>query len=356
MDRTPPAAIATPRSLPLAGFALRVVTVITLLALALLLWRTVDVILMIMGSVVVAVLLRALADPIGRRTGLSSNWTVPIATLLVVLALTAVFWFAGAEIRSQVADLAARLPEAWQALQDTLGSENLQRLMGDGSALASRGPGVLFSLAGFATTLGGVIVNLLLVLIGGVFLATAPAFYRDGLVRLLPGEEARQRLRDGLDTCGSALRLWLLGQLVSMAMVGVLIGTGLWLVGVPAPLALGALAALAEFVPIVGPIVSAIPGLLLGFAQGWTVTLWALLVYVVVQQIESNFITPLIQRRAVDLPPALTLFAVVAIGAVFGPLGLVLAAPILVVVFVLVKKLWIRDTLHERTDIPGEGT
>jgi predicted PurR-regulated permease PerM len=92
----------------------------------------------------------------------------------------------------------------------------------------------------------------------------------------------------------------------------------------------------------------------LALSYGTEMVVWVLAVYVIVQQIESYVILPVVQRKAVSLPPALTLFAVVAMGALFGPLGLLFATPLTVVAFVLVKKLYLADTLHEQTQIPGE--
>lgn len=342
--------------LPVWSFALRVVVAIALVALALLLWRSIDVVLLVIGGIVIAVLLRAAADPIVAHTPVPERWAVPLATIGIILILAIVVWLVGAEVREQVSQLFEQLPQAWQTLQRTLGGEEFSAWVAQrGGDLASSAAGVLSSLLTYATTLGGALVNLILVLIGGVYLAMQPQLYRDGLIGLLPGEAARAQAREALDATGRALRLWLLGQLVSMTLVGILTGLGLWLVGVPAPLALGLLAFLLEFVPVVGPILAAIPGILLALAQGWGTALWAVLVYLVVQQLESNLITPLVQRKAVELPPALTLFAVLAIGAVFGPLGLVLAAPTLVIAFVLVKMLWVREALDEPTTVPGES-
>jgi predicted PurR-regulated permease PerM len=112
---------------------------------------------------------------------------------------------------------------------------------------------------------------------------------------------------------------------------------------------------LAEFVPLIGPIVAAIPAILIALAAGWEMALWTLLLYVAVQQLESNVITPLVQRQAVELPPAVTVFAVVAFGLLFGWVGVLFATPLAVVVFVATKKLWVRDTLGERTELPGEA-
>jgi predicted PurR-regulated permease PerM len=157
-----------------------------------------------------------------------------------------------------------------------------------------------------------------------------------------------------LGAAARALRLWLLGQLAVMVAVGLLIGLGLWLVGLPTPLALGLLSGLAEFVPYVGPVLAAVPGVLLGLSAGPAMGLYALVVYVVVLQVEGNVIVPLVAREVLSLPPALVLFAVMAAGLVLGPLGLLLAAPLTVLGVVAVSRLFVRDMLDTPVQVPGE--
>ena len=186
-----------------------------------------------------------------------------------------------------------------------------------------------------------------------IYLAADPGLYQAGLLKLVPGPR-RDLARVALGETARALRLWLLGQLVSMSVIGVLTGLGLAWVGLPSALALGLLAGLLAFVPLVGPIVSAIPALLLALADGAATVGWTLAVFVGVQQIEGNVVMPFVQRRMVDLPPALLLFAIVAAGTLLGPLGALLAAPLTVVVFVLVKRLYVREALDTPTPLPGE--
>jgi len=152
---------------------------------------------------------------------------------------------------------------------------------------------------------------------------------------------------------GEALHAWLLGQFAAMVMVGTITGAGLALIGVPSWLALGLLAGVLEFVPILGPIAAAVPGLLMALSQGWDSFLLTAALYVLVQQLEGNLIIPLVLRRAVSLPPVLTIFAVVAFGTLFGWMGILLAAPLTVLAFTLVMKLWVRDTLEEEVPLPG---
>jgi predicted PurR-regulated permease PerM len=146
----------------------------------------------------------------------------------------------------------------------------------------------------------------------------------------------------------------MLGTFVSMGVVGLVTGIGLWLIGVPSALALGLLAGLLEFVPIIGPIAASVPAILLAFSHSTEMALWTAGLFILVQQLEGNLIQPIVQRYAVDLPPALLLFSVVAGGLLFGIVGIIFAAPLTVVTFVLVKRLYVREVLDTETKLPHE--
>jgi predicted PurR-regulated permease PerM len=191
------------------------------------------------------------------------------------------------------------------------------------------------------------------VIVGGIYIAIDPAVYRDGLIKLFPIDWYPQ-IRATLDDGTSTLRLWLGAQVIAMLMVGVLIGGGALLIGIPSPFALGLIFGLAEFVPVVGPVARAVPVLLVAVGQGWEMTFGALGLVVIIQQVESNLIMPLVSGHAVQLPPAVGLFAVVAMGVLFGPLGLVLGYPFAVVVDVAVRRLYVSETLGESVEIAGE--
>jgi predicted PurR-regulated permease PerM len=141
-----------------------------------------------------------------------------------------------------------------------------------------------------------------------------------------------------------------------MIIVGTLVGLGLAIVGVPSALALGLIAGVAEFVPIIGPVIGAIPALLLASTESFETVLWTLAVFVVVQQVESNIIMPIVAGRAVELPPAVGLFSVVALGILFGPLGLVLGYPLAIVIDVAVQRLYLGGVLKEPISLRGEET
>jgi predicted PurR-regulated permease PerM len=202
--------------------------------------------------------------------------------------------------------------------------------------------------------LAGGLLDALVVLFAAVFLAVSPGEYKNGFLMLLPRSQ-----RDGIDEAllasSRALRKWLLGTLVSMLVVAVLVGGALWALGVPSFVALGLIAGIAQFVPVVGPIVAAAPGILLALSVSPQTAMWTALAYFLASQLEANLIYPVIQKKAVSMSPALTLFAILALGALFGPLGIVLATPILVVAMIFIIKLYVNRTLGEDAPVPGQN-
>jgi predicted PurR-regulated permease PerM len=337
-----------------AAFVRRVLIVLALCALAALAWRLSNVLLLAFGAVVVAVILRALADVIAEYVPATKKWSLALAVLLIVAALGLTLFFFGRQVRAQLGELARIFPPALEYVLSEFGvdarslAEQLPKMLGSGlpQEIVSR-------VASYGVTFVGALADLVLVVVAGVFLAADPRLYSRGLVQLFPaGQHAR--IESALDTSGVALRLWLKGQLVAMALVGLLTGTALWLIGVPSAIALGIVAAVGEFIPFVGPILAAVPALVIAASQSTEMLLWTAGAFVVIQQIESNLISPLIQHRTVELPPVLSLLAVLAFATVFGPVGLVLAVPLTVVFYVLVKKLYVRETLGEPTHVPGE--
>ncbi len=309
--------------------------------------------LLVFGAVLVAVIFRALAEPITRATHLSERLALLIAVLAVFTIGGLSGWLFGAQVRAQFEELQQTLPRAWHSFEAWLGETDLgERMLTAARDWSPSGTALARNVGSLATATVGAIGNLLLVLVAGVYLALQPRIYRGGLLQLIP-PQSRDAGRDAVNATGRALRLWLSAQLVGMVAIGVLTTIGLWMIGVPSALALGLLAGLAEFVPIVGPIIAAIPALLIALTLGWETFLWTLGLYLVIQQIEGNVIMPMVTRRAVNLPPALALFSIVALGLLFGPLGIVFGAPLAVVLFVLARELYVKRVLGEKLPVVG---
>lgn len=181
--------------------------------------------------------------------------------------------------------------------------------------------------------------------------ALDPGLYRRGVLRLVP-RPRRARADEVMDALGRNLWRWLLGQLVDMVAVAVLTGVGLWLAGVPLAITLGLIAGLTNFIPYAGPFLSAVPAIAIALAHDPTKTLWAAAVFAIVRQFEDHVLMPVIQKRDASLPPVLAILAIVAFGVLFGFLGLVVATPLLLVVIVLVRMLYVEDVLGDRDAAP----
>jgi predicted PurR-regulated permease PerM len=357
-----PAAPSPPSGSVSPAFVRRVLFLVGVGLVLLVAWQLIDVMLLVFGAILVAVLLRALGDPIHKLTPLNEGLSLLAAGLLIISLLSAAGWLFGATVAEQVEELLASLPQSAEELQARLAQLPLPpdfmaqfQSFDLASAREAAGPiqSILGRVGGYAMTVAGAVTNLVVVIFAGIYLAISPRNSRDGLLSLVPAGP-REPMRHAMNVSGVALRRWLLGQFVSMTIVGVLTWIGVSIIGLPSPVALGLFAALAAFVPIVGPVVSVIPAIMLALQEGPMMIVWTILVYVIVQQVESNLTYPLIQKRAVALPPALTLFAVLGFGVLFGPLGVIFAAPLLVVLFVMVKILYIRNTLGDPVHVPGE--
>lgn len=343
----------TPQALTPATVTRTLLLAAAVITLALLTWQLSDVILLGFAAALFAIILRSLAGLLERVPGLRPSWSLALAGLLLLATAAGFVLLLGAQIQSEGMSLISRLPELVSAFGDRIGIENLQQRLTEQAARLSQSSGVAGTIAGFTSGFLGAIANIVLVIVAGLYLAARPRRYRHGLLLLIP-RRSRAEAAATFDNAAQALRLWLLGQLISMAIVGVLTTIGLYAIGLPSALALGFLAGVAEFVPVVGPALSAIPALLLALSEGGPMVFWVLGLYVLVQQIEGNVIMPLVQRRTVDLPPVLTLFGILAMGILFGPLGILLGTPLTVVAFVAVKRLYLRDALGEEVEIPGE--
>lgn len=321
---------------------------------AYLLWYLSDVLLLFFGAVLVSVVLRSLAGLLEKHTPVQSPWSLVLSTLAITAVIAAFMVLLGTHITAEVSGLVQRLPEAISIVGDQLGIVDLHERLEERVKGFANSDGTAGDIAGYTATSIGAVANLLLVVVAGIFLAAHPDRYRQGILKLVP-PRARAGATSTVDNAGRALRLWLLGQFVSMSIVGALVTAGLFAIGLPSALALGFLAGLSGFVPIVGPILSAVPALLLAFSEGGNMVFWVAGLYILVQLIEGNLIMPLIQSQAVDLPPVLMLFALVALAVLFGPLGVLLATPLTVVLYVAVNQLYLRDALGEDVELPGDG-
>jgi predicted PurR-regulated permease PerM len=313
-------------------------------------WRLSDVVVLAFAAALLALLLRGLAHEVSRKTGLSEAWAVLPIVLVLIGSVVAVAWLFGAQIAAQFNLLAKDLPQSPMQLARDFGSSTLgawllgrARDINLGSA-TGQAAGYMAAIFGSVFRTGAYVAVLLF---AAVYLALQPARYVDALLRLVP-ESGREKARNVLDLLGTTLRRWLIGQSITMTVVGTLTAIGLMLLGVAAPLALGLISGMFAFVPYVGPILASVSGILMAAMQGPMLAVYVIALYAGIHFVESNLITPLVQAEAVELPPVVTLFAALVFGLLLGPVGVLLAAPLAVVVLVAVNTLYIEGVLGER--------
>lgn len=315
--------------------------------------KLVSLLVLVFGAAVIGLLIRSFADLIEDHSPLSGGWSLAVALTVIVLVIGCLGWLFGSHVGGQFNQLAERFTEAWDWVEEQL------RQSPAGSALLSSfdataaGNSIISNIGRAAMSFVSALADFVLLIFGAVFIALNPALYLRGLVLLVP-KDRRPVVEEALRDSGRAVKKWMAGQFVSMLIVGVLTGLGLWLVGVPSAIALGIVAGVSEIIPWLGPIIASVPALLIALTEGPQTALLTLVVLVVVQQIEGSIVMPVVQKKVVSLPPALTIFGVVAMGLLFGPVGLIFAAPLLVVAYVLVKRLYVQEALDTDTEIPGE--
>lgn len=336
-----------------ASFFKKALILAAVVAGAALLYQLAVIFLLIAAATIVAVCIHLLSDPIHNRLRLGRKPSTAVAILMIALPVAGVSYFFGVEFVRQFNQLIDQLPSAVQSARNEVSDgalgRTLQGLLGSGSADTGQ-------FLGFAKDVISNAFNLLLYIIVvisvGIILSIYPEKYRDGALLLLP-KSSRRRVREAANASGRALKGWLLGQLSSMAVVGILTTVGLMLIGLPSWLVLGLFAGAAQFVPVVGPVVSAIPGIFVAASSEDPMLLQTIAVYFVVQQLESNLITPFVMRKLAFLPMALTVVSIIAFTVLFGPAGAFVATPMTLVGMIFVQKLYIMEVLEEDPAVFG---
>jgi predicted PurR-regulated permease PerM len=305
--------------------------------------------LLLFAGVLFSIVLSASADWINRRLHLPRLWALASLLLLLIVTFGFTIWLVGDRVSSEVQNLSQQLPDTAATLHGNLAHHTwgraVLRSMPAPEDLLSQGSEVLGKSWSAVWGLVGIAGSSVLIFFVGLFLAIEPSSYRNGFVRLFP-PSSRPRIAETMDEAGTMLARWLLGKLCLMCFVGVLTATGLSLLGIPLVLSLALLAAALDFIPNVGPIISAIPALLLALLNGPISVLWVALLYLSVQFTESYVLAPIVQRRAVSLPPALLISAQVILPMLFGFPGLLLATPLTVLLMVVVRKLYVESVLE----------
>lgn len=321
-------------------------------ALALTLWFAADILLLVFASILLAVFLRGCSKYLSQML----NLPVGLSLLMVVSALFLVLALLGnllaPSLIAQGWQLYAAVPVSLERVYLYLLRYdwflNLVQML---PPLRDMVPEISKLLTQAQAVFSGVLnvtTQLALVLFLGLYLAAQPGIYLRGLLRLFP-DHKKPRMQAVLDELEHTLTMWLLGKLVGMVIIGTATSMALGMLGVPLAGALGLITGLLNFIPYLGPILAAIPTLLIAFSKEPMLALYAMLFYVGLQLAESYILTPFVDRRTVSLPPALTITVQVMMGIFFGLIGVMLATPLAAVAYVLINMLYVEDVLGGET-------
>lgn len=321
--------------------------------------------LVLLSTMLLAIVLGAPVDYLARK-GLSRVW----ATLVVILALFALIpatvRIVAPIVSDQVRQLADELPGIVGEVSNLV--EDAQDALGLGASgtnldleqLPETVPGYLSNISlttvvNVGSSAAALISLSVVVLLIGVYSVMQPAPLVNGFISMFPAEQ-RERVREILRQVYLTVQHWLLGQLVDMAILGALSAVALALIGIPFPILLGLITAVMSFVPYVGAIASVLPPVLLALTINPLDAVWVVLAYLLIQQVESDLVYPLVMSRAVELHPAIVIFAIFLMGLLFGVLGFILAVPLVAALNVLIHELWVTrmDEIGEDPSPPTE--
>jgi predicted PurR-regulated permease PerM len=313
------------------------------------LWLARDILFVAFLAMLLAAFLSIFVEQLVRR-GVPRGLASPLVLILLLLSVATVVTLVSPTLVEQIELLSREVPRRLQAIGTWLESRYDAVIggIGGGAGVEERlrtqlmqgATGLVSGTLPLLSTVVGSITGIFVILFVAVYLSIDPEHYRNGLVRLVP-PRLRPRLRDALLDTGVTMQRWMVATLISMSLIAVMTTVGLLLLGIPAALALGLIAGALQFIPTFGPVLSSVPAAAIGFVVSPLHALWVLLLYFGTQQVESNMITPLVMKRAVNLPPALTILAQALMTVLFGFLGLIVAVPLVAVAMVLVRRLYI---------------
>lgn len=299
-------------------------------------WNLAWALLLIVGGLVFAAFLDLLSRWLGKLWHGSRGVRLALVVLFFLGVLIGFLGLAGYQLADQAGELSRTLDAQIRRVSVLLERYGIANIAGNerGGPLAGLASQLLGSFGKLTQALGtavGAIGSFILILVLGIYIAAEPRLYERGVEWLAP-MRARKDVRALADELAETLRRWTLGRLIAMLFEGVFTTTALLVAGVPLAPLLGLIAGVLAFIPNVGAFISGALIVLVGFSVGTETGLAALAVYLVLQFVEGNFITPYVERRVVDIAPAVTLGAQLLFGALFGLLGVALAVPIVAMV------------------------
>ncbi|TWU38813.1 hypothetical protein Q31b_38910 [Novipirellula aureliae] len=339
-------------------FLIAVLLGMLVLATAGLFVPTLSILMLIFAGLLFGVFVHSISAWPASHTALSYRSSFLVVVTLMLLSIGIGSFYLGSQVVHQADELWTQLQAAVHTADERLSqndwaSEHLPSVSEMQEQLSQSTRANLPEMFQGLQWVGWGATGTLVVFFVGLYAAYEPDLYLTGVVKLVPNDQ-RDRVGEILNELNSALGRWIVGRLLSMTIVGVATAIAMGVLGVPLPISLGVLAALLTFIPNIGPLLAAVPQMLLAIDVGTQAVVYVLMFNVLLQTVESYLITPLVQRHEVALPPILTIAAQLVMGVMLGIIGIMMAAPLVVLAMVLVQMLYVEDRLGDAQ--PGSLT
>jgi predicted PurR-regulated permease PerM len=312
-----------------------------IIVILLLVKATFNVLLLVLAGVLIAVYFRGLGGLIQRKTKWKERFSLSIAVLATIILLALLIWLIGAKVQAQAAELSETLPSTIENVKGKLNQSELGRQITKKISSPRTQQQAQAVIQTFFKSTFGILGDIYVVLFIGIFFTISPGMYKNGIIKLVP-PNGKKKADEVVTKIGDNLKKWLKGKLFAMLVVFVLTSIGLVIIGIPMWLVLALIAGILNFIPNFGPLIAMIPAVLVAFLQGPSTAAWVAGLYILVQVAESNFITPVVQKKLISIPPALIIIAQLFVAPLTGGWGLVLATPMMVILIVLVNELYVK--------------
>lgn len=299
-----------------------------------------NLLLLVLAGALMAIYFHGCADLLKRKLKIGSPYGLILSVVFNVVVIGLFFWFVGDRLNSQLDELSTKLPQTVENAKHWLSEKPLgQKILNYATNTLDSGKTGAVIKTFFSSTFG-ILSDLYIVVLLGMFFTASPAIYRKGVIHLVP-TKGKSTVENLWNEIHHVLKNWLKGQIFGFFFIAILTGLGLWLLGMPLVLALALVAGLLNFIPNFGPLIALIPAALLGLMQGPNTALLVVALFTLIQIIQSTVTQPLIQRKMVSVPPALLVFGQVAMGVIAGFWGVLLATPLVAIVMTLVNRLYV---------------
>src|SRR4051812_15397984 len=284
---------------------------------------TFSVFLLILAGSLIALFFHGLATLIENHSSLSRRISMLLSIILTLVIICSILWFTGAKIQQQMDELTKTLPLTINNARQQLGKSALGKKILERTSSDEMTDKAYNFISSFFNSTFGAVGDIYIVLFLGIFFTLSPKTYINGFLLLIP-PEGKQRARSTIYRVGYTLTKWLKGQLFAMLIIFSLTAIGLTILGLPMAIALALIAGLLNFIPNFGPLLAMAPAVLIALTRGINTAIIVAVLYTLIQILESNIITPNIQKKLINIPPALSILAQLFMGILTGGWGLVL--------------------------------